>query len=420
MKRIVAYDTQSKGDSIRVTNSDGFAFTSDSVNEILTAIAETQSPTLLAVVWDTAKFWQPIFKLLPDSVVSDLADGKAGNIPGARLWWGITRHGRVIGIRVNNRVHLHDNFYSETRAEIEIAELKQYYDDINNPDLAKTAELGAKLLTKLTDMGLNPSRIISAIGIYKECVLDKLYLPTMLNMSDDTIEAHELAFNAVDEWATTYKSMPDDKIYSYDLTNAYGAALAELPNLKYADIFYSEAIPDNCAWGVFDAKIHNKTLISPLNRPDIGRPYVGYWNGVVTTDLYACLLQWDIADIEVKGGWYIRLKKEFKPLAYSMQRLYNLRNGDTLQNNLAKAMSVATWGKMLETRQGRDGIEYGELFNAIYGSMVVNNIKCKVTDFIYSNGLQDDVVEVRVDGVKALRELDITTERHFGQWRKGG
>lgn len=421
VNNVVAYQTSSIGKKVRVVNTNGLDYTSDNINDILGAISQSQSPTLLNVVWDTAEFWKPIFKLLSPSVVSDLADGKAGNIPGARLWWGITRHGRVIGIRTNFRTHLHDNFYSESRNEIEISELKQYYDTLDAQDLAHTAELGAQLVATLKNMGLSPTSLISAISIYKECWLDKIPLPVMLNMADDLVDAHELAFNAVDEWVATYKSMPDNsKVYSYDLTNAYGAALAVLPDLRYGDIIYSKEIPAGCYWGVMDAKIHNKTMISPLNRPDLGKPYVGYWNGVIATDLLSSLIQWDIADFEIHGGWFLMLRKYCKPLEYSMKRLYSLRNGDTLQNNLAKAMSVATWGKMLETRTTKDGVEYGDLFNAIYGSMVVNHIKTKVTDFIYGNGLQDYLVEVKVDGVKALKDLDITTERQFGEWRKGG
>ncbi len=416
-----AYQTTKQGRRVRVVSTGGLDYTSDNAPDLLTAIIQSKKPETIAVVWDTATFWKPIFTLLPASETALLADGKAGRIPGFRLWWGITRHARVIGIRGTFREHIKGNFYTESREEIEICELKQYYELDPAQKTGQGAELGNQVIATMEGMGLYPTSLVSAIAVYKESVLDKLPIPTMLDMPEETLDCHELAWNACDEWSASYKSWDGQTpAFSYDLTNAYGSALADLPNLKYAEIVRSPEIPPpGFAWGVMRGIIHNKTLVSPLVRPETGRPYVGYWKGVMSTDLYACLVHWGIADMEIQDGWYIYLKKIAKPFDYSMRRLYNFRSGtDILQNNLAKAMSVATWGKMLETRETKEGTEYGNLFNAIYGAMVVNAIETRVTDFIYSNGLQDDLISVTVDGLTTTKDLDISTERKFGEWRK--
>lgn len=417
--KAVSYTTSKEGRRVRVVSSNGLDYTSDNAPDLLTAIGQSKRPDTIAVVWDSALFWKPIFTLLPASVVASLADGKAGHIPGFRLWWGIGRHGRIIGI--NNKIgrQMSGNIYEQGVGEIEISELKQYYELSGTNVPLSCVELGNELLTTLAKMGLHPRSLASAASIYKECILSKLAIPTMLSMPDETLDIHELAWNTVDEWQATYKSWDEGKpAFSYDLCNAYGSALAELPNLNYAEYQRSPEIPPGIYWGVMRGVIHNKTLVSPLIRPELGRPYVGFWEGVLTTDLYCALRQWDIADIEIKDGWYITLKRNYKPFAYSMDRLFNFRNGDTLQNNLAKAMTVSTWGKMLEVREKAGKIEYGDFFNAIYGSMVVNAIKTKVTDFIYGHGIQDDLISITVDGVKTTRDLDISTERKSGEWRK--
>ena len=419
--RTIAYSTSKEGKRVRVVNSAGFDYASDDAAELLTAIVDSKQPDTIAVVWDSKTFWQPIFGLLPAAEVAKLADGKAGKIPGQlhwlRLWWGITRHGRVIGIRYVKREAVKGNIYNEKRAELEISELKQYYDPRDTPGLVAVAKLGDEVLSTLANMGLRPTTLVSAIGVYSECVLDKLPIPTIFDMPEETWDAHELAYNTVNEWVANYK--PQDEttpVFTYDMSSAYGSALAELPNLKYAEIKQSADIPPpGFVFGVMRGIIHNKTLVSPLVNPETSRPYVGYWQGAMTVDLYSCLRQWDIADMEIKDGYYIYLKRLAKPFDYSMRRLFSFRNTDNaLQNNLAKAMSVATWGKMLEMH----GEDYGQMFNAIYGSMVVNAVKVKLTDFIYSNKLQDELISVAVDGIKTTRDSDISTERRFGEWRK--
>ena len=408
---IKALSVEKQGKLLRVKNTNGLDFVSNDASEILKTIA--QSGDGFNVVWDSNEFWKPLLTLLPKDKAASLVDGKAVYYDGIRLWWGITRHGRGTGIRYKTQEHIIGNIYQPISQEIEISELRQYYDE-QPKDLEETKQLGERLIATLKRMGLNPTSLISAAGIYKECILDKLEIPCLFSMPESSWDCHEMAYKTVDEWVANYKSRDDTGVYSYDLTGAYASALAELPNLNYADIVYSQEIPPpGWYWGVMQGMVYNKTIISPLHRQDIYRGYVGYWEDVITSDLFGSLYSHDIAEFKIKDGWFIYLDRNYKPFEYVMKQLYAHRNGDKLENNLAKAMAVSTWGKMLETR----GEDYGDLFNAIYGSMVVNKIKAKVLDFIYSNKLQDFLVSVNVDGVKATKKLDITTERRFGEWR---
>ena len=421
MSRIVVYKASLIDDGVRVENSDGFTITSTDGEQLLKEVINSMPSDKIAVVWDTKRdFWDAIYKLLPEVVQGDLNSGRASSYKRMRLWWGITRWGRTIGMRADFRENIRDNFYNEVRKEINIGELKQYYDWIkDDQSIEQVVELGNNILNTLDKMGLQPSNLTSAISIFKENVLDKLDIATVFNMPDDTLDLQEMAYNCCDEMDFTIKTPDNNKpVYDYDVTNAYGSALAELPDIRDADIIHSDEIPVGCTWGVFHAKIHNKTPISPLYNPETQSEYMGYWEGFMPIDLYACVLNWDIGDIEVKDGWYIFVKNNNKPFEGIMRNLYNLRNDDKLQNNLAKAMSVATWGKMLEERDTQGGKEYGKLFCPIYASMVVNKMKVKVTDFIYKNNLQNDIVQVRVDGIKTYKDMPIQTERKFGEWRK--
>lgn len=430
MNRIVAIVTSKEGKAVRVANSAGLEYAGGDAFGILRAVVDGKVADALHVVWDSADFWKPIFKLLPPSAVSALEEGKPAEIEGTRflrLWWGITRHGRVIGIRYTLREYIDkkSNLCSQTKGEIEIYELKQYYEGVSgvkNPaNLGDTVVLGERLLATLGKMGLNPTTLTSAISVYKENVLDKIDIPTYLNMPDESLDCQDYAYNALEswDWRAGNNSLNGEQLYGYDITGAYGAALAALPNLRYARFVYSKEIPPpGFFWGIMFGTIHNKREVSPLVDPETGRPAgVRHFKGFIPVDLYGCLLRWGIADFEVEDGWYVYLDKYYKLFDYSMRRLFALRStGDELQNNLAKAMSVGLWGRMLEM-QNRG---YGELFCPIYGSMVVNAVNVKLVDFIYGNGLQDDLYSVRVDGLRSPRDLDITAERRFGEFRKKG
>lgn len=364
----------------------------------------------LNVTWDIMAFLKPLFQFIPASLCQQLTDGKAVNLGPIRIWAGITRHGRVLGITYHENTQ--GNVYQ--KKEIEIYELKQYFDKAPaNPE--ETKVMAEKLVKTLESMGLPANKLTSAATIYKEYFLDHLPVSTIGNMGEEFLEAHELALNNYHEWQADFKSMPHDNLFSYDITAAYPAALAELPNLKYCAIEHlTELPPPGMFYGIMEGTIHNKTLVSPLINPDTGRPSVGFWKGTLNTWEYDCLTQWGIADFEIKDGWFIRLDKYVKPFDYSMRRLYAYRNGaGELQNNLAKAMAVSVWGRFLEERPK----EYGEYFNPIYADMVTSLVRIKVADFIYKNKLQDDVVSITVDGVKSLKKVDVSPERNFGEWR---
>lgn len=414
---ITAFETIKAGKAVTLNISNNVTITSENVSEILATIVKAKSD--INVVFDAELFYKPLLKLMPKEVSSKLEDGQAALWLGFRLWFGRNRHSRTIGITY--REFTKGNFCN--KYEIEIYEVKQYYSDIDKATLAETVALTNKVLKAFSDMGIITNKLTSAASVYKESVLDKLGIPSMTNsrtlpddkITDDLCEAQELSKANWHEWVATYKSMDTDNLFSYDITAAYPSALSELHNLRYAVVEHlTEIPPAGYAWGIMNGTIHNKTLVSPLIKPDIGRPYIGYWQGTMNLAEYGSCLQWGIADFEFKDGYFIRFDKYLKLFDYSMRKLYSFRNGDKLKNELSKAMAVSVWGKFLEEHNG----VWGDFYNPLYADMVTTYNRIKVTDFIYKNQLQDSLVEVNRDGIKATKELDITTTRQFGEWRK--
>lgn len=406
---MITYETKLENKGVTITSSTGQSINSHDAEVLLAWIVK--QPDDIAVVYDGMAFYQPLFSLLPKNIVSLLVEGKPAIYKNFRLWFGITRHGRSIGI--TSREIERGNLYR--RIEKEIYEIKPFV-TLDNPTLEDVKTAGNNLMKTLSNMGFKTKRLTSAAAIYKENILDKMAIPTLLNMKEDADELQEMALNNINEWVSTYRSINEDNKYSYDLTAAYAAALAELPNLFWVD-HYEKAteIPPGAFYGVLYGKIRNKTAVSPLINPETGRRQVEYYKGFMNTWEYGCVYAWDIAEMDIEYGWFMFLGKYHRLFDYSMRKLYDFRNkGNELQDNLAKAMAVSTYGKFLERR----GEDYGDLFNPIYADMVTSSIRVKVADFIYSNKLQDDIVSVTVDGVKSVKYLDIPSTKRFGEWRK--
>lgn len=407
---IIAFESHGK-DLITLSDNEGKKIASKNAVELLAWLAKSEGKT--KVVFDATAFMQPIISLLPREVVSKLFDGKATYYDNFRLWFGKTRHGRVIGIRYlellcGNQCQKYD---------IEIYELKPFYGTIEKADAQQALMLTKELLSTLASMRMKTDKLTSAAAIYKENVLDKMPIPTILNMPEASLDTHELAYENIHEWIANYKSGNWDRdVYSYDLTAAYPAALADLPNLHWVKKYQKlTEIPPQSYYGIMYGTIHNKTLVSPLINPEVGRSQIGYWKGTINTWEYACCMHWEIAEFQMEYGHFFDLGKYHKLFDYSMRKLYEQRNGSgELQNNLAKAMAVSVIGKFQEERNEK----FGELFNPIYADMVTSSVRIKVTDFIYKNKLHNDIASITVDGIKSFKKIDISTQKNFGEWRR--
>jgi len=368
------------------------------------------------VVWDILEFIEPLFKLLPKEIVSELKNGKRVEYHGYRLWLGKARHGFIFGVSYKEHKQIKGNIYSRHIYDTDIFELKQYFNGDNHlKDVSSIADKGDYLITTLARMGLNPKRLTSAASIYQECVLDKLPIPTIWNMPEESYPMMEMCANYIREWHGDFQSgnWEKENLYKYDLTSAYPSALAMLPNLKYAKYSPLETLKEEPYWGIMRGKLKIKTIVSPVV-DEQGKNKVGEFDDeIITTDDWRCLKQWNLGEFKPVSGWYIILSKDYKIFDYIMRRLFDYRGGNPTRDLLAKAMSVSVWGKFLEMHDE----DYGDYFNGIYACMVTSKVRAKVCEFIYEHDLKDSVVEVTVDGLRCKTSIPIARQRKFGEWR---
>ncbi len=369
------------------------------------------------VVWNIREFIKPVLDLLPDDMAKKLIQGDRIELEGFRVWLGQTRHGNILGVSYTDYTRKRGNIYDRKVYDTDIFELKQYFLGEPEPcDINGIKDKGDYLLSVLARMGLNPTRLTSAAAIYQECVLDKMPIPTIWNMPEESYPMMEMCANYVREWHGDYESGNWAKKlnYKYDMSAAYPAALAEMPNLKYAEYKeYNPGLITPMNWGILKGDLEITSPLSPIV-DEQGKNKLGkFEDEVITTDDWGAIQKWGLGEFTPKSGWYLRLIKDVKLFNYTMQRLYDYRGGNPVRDALSKSMSVSVWGKFLEMH----GDEFGPYFNGIYASMVTSKVRAKVCDFIHQNKLQNDVLEITVDGLRSKKLLALPQIRKFGEWR---
>ncbi len=411
---IVALKTEKHNDKVFIRDSREDPMMSKYPAKLFGYMLEPYDKTI-KVVWDVREFIKPVLSLLPDDMAKKLISGERIEYEGFRVWLGQTRHGHMLGVSYKEMTKLRGNTYQRTVYDTDIFELKQYFSGEAEPvNVYGVVDKGNDLLFILGKMGLTPTRLTSAAAIYQEGVLDKMPIPTIWNMPEESYPMMEMCANYVREWHGDYESKNWDKVKTYkmDISAAYPSSLAEMPNLKYARFIPFEECQGKYYWAILKGDLNITSPLSPVV-DDQGKNLFGeYQDAIISSDDLACLKRWKLGEFVPKTGWALVLDKDAKLFDYIMRRLYDYRGGNPIRDALSKSMAVSVIGKFMEMH----GEEFGDYFNGIYASMVTSKVRAKVCEFIHKNKLQD-VLEVTVDGIRASKSLDLPKIRRFGEWR---
>ena len=417
MKGIIALQSEQLKEGCRITDSMGREVVSSDPVRLLAFIADHEGDTF-KVVFNLDAFMKPIKALLPSDVIKELHNKEKVIWQGFKLFYPDIKGG-LLGVNHKDRVHIHDNFYQEIKHDVTIYDIVGYYPGDKPGSIGEVKDKGINLLRTLQHIGLEPERLTSVASIYENCVLSKLPFATIYTLPEDCLDMMEWCMNYIREWRSVYKIgiWAHGEAKDFDLSSAYPSIIAGLPNMTGAEFHFSDngQIPDNAEWGLVRANIDVKADISFLPSDD-GICQRGKRIDLISAEEIDYCLRTGKASIDPVEAWYFTVGKRTQVFNYSMNRLYQMRQGNGLQARIAKAAAVSIWGKFHQMI----GDNPGEYCNFIYAAMVASRCRLKVMQFIDDNQLHDDLVSVTVDGCIATKDiLGLPTTKEFGKWRKG-
>ena len=198
--RIIAYQTQVNNDKVQLLESTEEATTfTDDFFPLLGALLEPYERTI-RVAWELDATVAPILKLLGEERCGRLhRTHKCRLSPTESIFYV---PGKVFS--VDGVVMIDGKYY---KAKSSLYDLQQYYPELDEPkDLTEVQQLGEKLMYELRKMGLVPGKLTSPVAVYEECVMQRLDLPTVVDMPKEAaifamnctgrlwIEAHQLGY----------------------------------------------------------------------------------------------------------------------------------------------------------------------------------------------------------------------------------
>jgi hypothetical protein len=418
--KIKAYKIhQGSGKEILIKDSAGLERGGADVPAILDFLLEPY-PETLKTVWNLDDFTSPILRLLNLDICRKIARTNEATfgVDGSELTYSLYYlPDKLLTITKIPGDNL-------TRQRATIYGLNGFFDDnMTAPASAEALEdLGNRLLAELGKIGVYPKKLTSPLGAFLSGY--KLpYIPTMGDTPEKYGEAQIFADNCTGrEWREAFQIgyWASDECFMYDLSSAYPSEAARLPDLRYAEYFYSKTMIDTAYWGFLRGRVtlNGNVRCSPImtRLPD-GRMVnpVGCWNTFLTLDEVRFIYIYGIGSFQLIDGWFIEFTHGDSPLAGLMEMLYRQRTlSDPIINNFLKRVASGLVGKFREHHDTGPG----DLFNPIYHAAITANVRLKVASLIYENNAQDHIIRINTDGVISNRALWIAQGKGLGRWRQ--
>jgi hypothetical protein len=388
---ILVYSSSTEGNAVTIECSDGRMIVSP---DWVSLTGFLLMPCDHAFVWSVDKLFDDISTTITKKQAEKLTDNKTGVIFENRKVYYQT--GRILGL---NQI----NLYS-----------LKYYADSEPTCMNGLLKLACDTIDAYKQFGIEPTDLSSPVKAYSQ-VLDVVDFPRACDLPESSFGMlNTCAEKEWVEWRELYKVGHWNKyeVLDFDIHGAYPSLIARLPDIRNAKYFESDTMPDDYSWGDMVGKLTVTKDVTPFG-------FMGTKEAQITTDELWLIKKYELGTFELKHGWFFKLPKYYNlPFKDIMQTLYEKRqNENPVVKKIAQAISVGIGGKFA---QRSDDGRLGEFYNGIYARLITSRCSVKVADFIWRNGLQDNVVSVLVDGVlveSAGLSMNNFDGKDIGSWR---
>lgn len=381
---------------------------SDSYDDLLKFLLEDWG-TAIKICWDLDEFVAPLLRLIGKTPCLRLAD----NFHKCHLQGGFSLF-YILG----KMFSVHYGRYSTT-----IYSIKQYFPKSEAPETAfDVSALGDYLLDTLHSMGLYPTKLTSPIGIFDECVMSHMTIPTIYDQSDDVIDAADYALKCTGRlWLSSHQigHWGQGECFDYDIVSSFPSQAVNLFSTNNCKFAYSTTPIENADWGFLRGCLNITSPISPISyRWESGRLSnpVGEWDDYITLEEWRHIEKYGLGTFTLKDGWFLQFTNQCQPFNAIINRLFAKRSQNPIKDIIVKRIMIGGfYGKFLE--QYENG-KYGKYFNPFYAAQISTGIRLKVSKMIQEKQLADNIISIGVDGLLLDTQIQLNgSSNQMGEWK---
>lgn len=423
MKQIVVYDAKDQNGRILLSKCTNNIVEEKVCTEWIEVIEwlvdSPENQSAFTVCFNLTEFTRVIFSLLPQETRDQIEKDEDKVIyQDVKIFYA---NGRYLGLTAKIPVDVNTNRYR--KAELNLQALRWWVseEEAEPADVAETWKLGSRIVEALDKMKLYPLKLTSPISVFADSYLgDARKYPTVFNFPDEYFGAMEYATEMMRyEWRSAYKLGYFEETYQYDIISSYPAIIARLPDTTKCQCEFSTTRPEWSTWGIMYGEVNITADVSPIVG-DLGDDrinYKGRKEDRFTTREIDWITKHDAGTFKLRDGYFFKFG-ELRPYRGAISYLFNYKKmNEEMVSTIAKRAMNGLSGKLDEDRQ--DG-KKGDYYNPILACMVRSEARLNVADFIYNNGLVEDVIAVLVDSVLSQRYVELEVDERIGRWRYEG
>lgn len=289
-------------------------------------------------------------------------------------------------------------------------------------ELANRArDIGQQIYNPLKELGIEPTSLTSPIRAYEKAVLDKMDLPTVDDIPEETgLYAYECCKN---NWVEAFKVGSWDKVWDYDLNNAYPSQIQYLPDTRLGT--WEKTKEFNPILGYWKCEVNIKSWFSPIifiakQNGNNGNSYTptGVFETYLTSAEVEFINKYKIGSVDIINGWIWKPKRIVYPLNQQIKWLFNQKENtdNPIKIDCIKRIGSGIYGKFLEQHPEKN--EFGPRFNPVWAAEVETNTRLKVAEFVINNVGIDNLIHIAVDGLVCSKPaMGIVNSKRLGEWR---
>lgn len=285
-------------------------------------------------------------------------------------------------------------------------------------DAVLTQELAEALIAKFESFGVFPQKLYSTAYMayqYFASTCDYVTVGEYWNDNRDVLDAAMAAYSG-GKFEVTEKGK--DYYYEYDINSAYPYEIANLVDIRGAEVIRSTDYQSHAIYGFLKCDItipphvHNPT---PIKLGTVNVFPVGRFTKVLTKQEYDYLVEQG-SDIEILAGIWLYQPNVTYPYKAEIERLYIEKDkakqeGRKVDYHIIKIFLNSLYGKFIQLVKQGEKWRASACWNPIYGAIITANTRITITRLQQQHTC---VVAVHTDSILSTKPLDIPSIPDLG------